>query len=210
MYILDEPSIGLHQRDNARLLGTLAALRDSGNTVIVVEHDTEAIMAADHVVDLGPGAGVHGGSIVASGTPEDIKRNPASLTGQYLSGARKIQVPRERTPRIAGRSLRILGATGNNLRNVDVDIPLGLLTCVTGVSGSGKSTLINDTLFNQTASHLNGTPRETAPCRKIEGLEHIDRVIDIDHSPIGRTPRSNPATYTGLFTPLRELLASVP
>jgi excinuclease ABC subunit A len=210
MYILDEPSIGLHQRDNARLLGTLAALRDTGNTVIVVEHDTEAIMAADHVVDLGPGAGVHGGSIVASGTPEDIKRNPASLTGQYLSGARAIQVPRERTPRIPGRSLRILGATGNNLRNVDVDIPLGLLTCVTGVSGSGKSTLINDTLFNHAASHLNGTPRESAPCRKIEGLEHIDRVIDIDQSPIGRTPRSNPATYTGLFTPLRELFAAVP
>jgi excinuclease ABC subunit A len=210
MYILDEPSIGLHQRDNARLLGTLAKLRDTGNTVIVVEHDTEAILAADHIVDLGPGAGVHGGSIVASGTADDIKRNPASLTGQYLSGARVIELPKLRTPRIPGRNLRILGATGNNLRDIDVEIPLALFTCVTGVSGSGKSTLINDTLFNHAASHLNGTPRESAPCRRIEGLEHIDRVIDIDQSPIGRTPRSNPATYTGLFTPLRELYAAVP
>ncbi len=210
MYILDEPSIGLHQRDNARLLRTLAALRDTGNTVIVVEHDTEAILAADHVVDLGPGAGVHGGSIVASGTPDDIKRNPASLTGQYLSGARVIAVPRVRTARTPGRNLRILGASGNNLRNLDVDVPLALFTCVTGVSGSGKSTLINDTLFNMAAGHLNGSPREAAPCRRIEGLEHIDRVIDIDQSPIGRTPRSNPATYTGLFTPLRELFATVP
>ena len=210
MYILDEPSIGLHQRDNARLLGTLAALRDTGNTVIVVEHDTEAILAADHVVDLGPGAGVHGGRIVASGTPDEIKANPASLTGQYLSGARAIAVPRVRTPRIPGRSLRIVGATGNNLRDVEVEIPLALLSCVTGVSGSGKSTLINDTLFNHAAAHLNGTPRESAPCRRIEGLEHIDRVIDIDQSPIGRTPRSNPATYAGVFTPLRELFAAVP
>jgi len=210
MYILDEPSIGLHQRDNARLLGTLAKLRDTGNTVIVVEHDTEAILAADFVVDLGPGAGLHGGQIVAHGTPDDIKANPASLTGQYLSGARAIQVPKERRPRIPARNLRILGATGNNLRNLDVDIPLGLFTCVTGVSGSGKSTLINDTLFNHAAAHLNGTPRESAPVRRIEGLEHIDRVIDIDQSPIGRTPRSNPATYTGLFTPLRELFAAVP
>jgi excinuclease ABC subunit A len=210
MYILDEPSIGLHQRDNARLLGTLAALRDTGNTVIVVEHDTEAILAADHVVDLGPGAGVRGGQIVASGTPEEIMRNPASLTGQYLSGARAIPVPPQRTPRIPNRSLRILGASGNNLRDVDVEIPLALFTCITGVSGSGKSTLINDTLFNHAAAHLHGTPRESAPCRRIEGLEHIDRVIDIDQSPIGRTPRSNPATYTGLFTPLRELFAAVP
>ena len=210
MYILDEPSIGLHQRDNARLLRTLAALRDTGNTVIVVEHDTDAILAADHVVDLGPGAGVHGGQIVASGTPEQIKRNPASLTGQYLSGARAIQVPKARTPRRADRNLRILGATGNNLRDIDVDIPLALFTCVTGVSGSGKSTLINDTLFKRVAAHLNGTPIESAPCRRIAGMEHIDRVIDIDQSPIGRTPRSNPATYTGLFTPLRELFAAVP
>ncbi len=210
MYILDEPSIGLHQRDNARLLGTLAALRDTGNTVIVVEHDTDSILAADFVVDLGPGAGVRGGQIVASGTPGQIKRNPASLTGQYLSGARSIAIPKVRTPRNPDRNLRILGASGNNLRDVDVDIPLALFTCITGVSGSGKSTLINDTLFNHAAAHLNGTPRESAPCRRIEGLEHIDRVIDIDQSPIGRTPRSNPATYTGLFTPLRELFAAVP
>jgi excinuclease ABC subunit A len=210
MYILDEPSIGLHQRDNARLLGTLAALRDSGNTVIVVEHDTDAILAADHVVDLGPGAGVHGGTIVASGTPQEIKANPASLTGQYLSGARSIRIPKPRTPRDPERNLKIIGATGNNLRNVDVEIPIGLFTCVTGVSGSGKSTLINDTLFKRAASHLNNTPIESAPCTRIAGLEYIDRVIDIDQSPIGRTPRSNPATYTGLFTPLRELFAAVP
>jgi len=210
MYILDEPSIGLHQRDNARLLATLAKLRDTGNTVIVVEHDTDAILAADHVVDLGPGAGVHGGSVVASGTPEEIKNNPASLTGQYLSGARAIRIPKPRTPRDPERNLRIIGATGNNLRNVDVDIPVGLFTCVTGVSGSGKSTLINDTLFSRAASHLNNTPLESAPCTRIAGLEYIDRVIDIDQSPIGRTPRSNPATYTGLFTPLRELFAAVP
>jgi excinuclease ABC subunit A len=210
MYILDEPSIGLHQRDNARLLATLAALRDTGNTVIVVEHDTDAILAADHVVDLGPGAGVHGGYIVASGTPDEIKRNPASLTGQYLSGARSIRVPKPRTPRDPERNLTIIGANGNNLRDVDVEIPIGLFTCVTGVSGSGKSTLINDTLFSRAASHLNNTPLESAPCRRIAGLEHIDRVIDIDQSPIGRTPRSNPATYTGLFTPLRELYAQVP
>ena len=210
MYILDEPSIGLHQRDNARLLRTLAKLRDTGNTVIVVEHDTDAILAADHVVDLGPGAGVHGGSIVASGTPEEIRNNPASLTGQYLSGARSIRIPKPRTPRDPERNLTIIGATGNNLRNLDVEIPIGLFTCVTGVSGSGKSTLINDTLFSRAASHLNNTPLESAPCTRIAGLEHIDRVIDIDQSPIGRTPRSNPATYTGLFTPLRELYAQVP
>ena len=210
MYILDEPSIGLHQRDNARLLRTLAKLRDTGNTVIVVEHDTDAILAADHVVDLGPGAGVHGGSIVASGTPEEIRNNPASLTGQYLSGARSIRIPKPRTPRDPERNLTIIGATGNNLRNLDVEIPIGLFTCVTGVSGSGKSTLINDTLYSRAASHLNNTPLESAPCTRIAGLEHIDRVIDIDQSPIGRTPRSNPATYTGLFTPLRELYAQVP
>ncbi len=210
MYILDEPSIGLHQRDNARLLKTLAALRDTGNTVIVVEHDTEAILAADFVVDLGPAAGVHGGQVVASGTPAEIQADPASLTGQYLSGARAIALPAQRTPRNPERNLRILGASGNNLRDIDVDIPVGLFTCVTGVSGSGKSTLINDTLFNHAAAHLTGTPRESAPARRIEGLEFIDRVIDIDQSPIGRTPRSNPATYTGLFTPLRELYAAVP
>jgi excinuclease ABC subunit A len=210
MYILDEPSIGLHQRDNRRLLTTLAALRDLGNTVIVVEHDEEAILASDHVVDLGPGAGAHGGQIVASGTPREIMTSPASLTGQYLSGRRSIAVPHTRTPRDPERLLRIFGASGNNLRNLDVEIPLGLLTCVTGVSGSGKSTLIVDTLFPYAAARLNGTPLDAAPCERIEGLEQIDRVIDIDQSPIGRTPRSNPATYTGLFAPLRELFAAVP
>ncbi|HTT02511.1 MAG TPA: excinuclease ABC subunit UvrA [Steroidobacteraceae bacterium] len=210
MYILDEPSIGLHQRDNRRLLATLAALRDLGNTVIVVEHDEEAILAADHVLDLGPGAGIHGGQVVAEGTPRDIRANPASLTGQYLSGKRAIPVPPVRTPRTPERALRIVGARGNNLRNLTVEIPVGLFTCVTGVSGSGKSTLIVDTLFGHAASTLNGTPLEAAPCDRIEGLEQIDRVIDIDQTPIGRTPRSNPATYTGLFAPLRELYAAVP
>jgi excinuclease ABC subunit A len=210
MYILDEPSIGLHQRDNRRLLATLAALRDLGNTVIVVEHDEEAILAADHVVDLGPGAGVHGGELVAAGTPREIMASAASLTGQYLSGRRAIPLPHARTPRDPERLIRIYGASGNNLRNLDVEIPLGLLTCVTGVSGSGKSTLIVDTLFAHAAMRLNGTPLDAAPCDRIEGLEHIDRVIDIDQSPIGRTPRSNPATYTGLFAPLRELYAAVP
>jgi excinuclease ABC subunit A len=210
MYILDEPSIGLHQRDNQRLLATLKRLRDIGNTVIVVEHDEEAILEADCVVDLGPGAGVHGGHIVAQGTPREIQANPASITGQYLSGKRQIALPRLRTPRSPDKVIRIVGATGNNLRKVDAEIPLGLLTCVTGVSGSGKSTLIIDTLFGHTASHLNGTVVDAAPCERIEGLDQIDRVIDIDQSPIGRTPRSNPATYTGLFAPLRELFASVP
>ena len=210
MYILDEPSIGLHQRDNARLLKTLVALRDIGNTVIVVEHDADAILTADHVVDLGPGAGVHGGAVVAAGTPEQILANPASLTGQYLSGARSIPMPAARIDPTPGRAIRIRGASGNNLREVDVDIPLGLLTCVTGVSGSGKSTLINDTLFAQVSARLSGNPASGEPVRAIEGLEEIDRVIDIDQSPIGRTPRSNPATYTGLFTPLRELYAAVP
>jgi excinuclease ABC subunit A len=210
MYILDEPSIGLHQRDNQRLLGTLKRLRDIGNTVIVVEHDEEAIMEADYVVDLGPGAGVHGGSVVAEGTPREILVNPASITGQYLSGKRQIALPRLRTPRSLDKQLKIVGARGNNLRNVSVDIPLGVLTCVTGVSGSGKSTLILDTLFAHAASRLNGTVLESAPCDRIEGLEQIDRVIDIDQSPIGRTPRSNPATYTGLFAPLREIFAAVP
>jgi len=210
MYILDEPSIGLHQRDNRRLLGTLKRLRDIGNTVIVVEHDEEAILEADYVVDLGPGAGVHGGAIVAQGTPREIKANPASITGQYLSGKRQIELPRLRTPRDPDKQIRIVGATGNNLRNVTAEIPLGLLTCITGVSGSGKSTLIIDTLFGHAASRLNGTVLEAAACERVEGLEQIDRVIDIDQSPIGRTPRSNPATYTGLFAPLRELYAAVP
>jgi excinuclease ABC subunit A len=210
MYILDEPSIGLHQRDNRRLLATLRQLRDLGNTVIVVEHDEEAILEADHVVDLGPGAGVHGGHLVAQGTPADIKANPASITGQYLSGRRRIAVPALRARPDAARMIRIVGAHGNNLRHVAVEIPLGLFTCVTGVSGSGKSTLIVDTLYGHTAARLNGARVDAAPAERIEGLEQIDRVIDIDQSPIGRTPRSNPATYTGLFAPLRELFAAVP
>ncbi|TLY99696.1 MAG: excinuclease ABC subunit UvrA [Gammaproteobacteria bacterium] len=210
MYILDEPSIGLHQRDNRRLLATLKQLRDLGNTVIVVEHDEEAIREADHVVDLGPGAGAHGGHLVAQGTPRDIAANPASVTGQYLAGRRRIAVPGSRIRPDLARQIRIVGARGNNLAQVSTQIPLGLFTCVTGVSGSGKSTLIVDTLFGHTAARLNGARVEAAPCERIEGLEQIDRVIDIDQSPIGRTPRSNPATYTGLFAPLRELFAAVP
>ncbi len=210
MYILDEPSIGLHQRDNRRLLATLKQLRDLGNTVIVVEHDEEAIREADHVVDLGPGAGAHGGHLVAEGPPREIEATPASITGQYLSGRRRIELPGLRIRPAPGREIRIVGAHGNNLRNVTAEIPLGLLTCVTGVSGSGKSTLIVDTLFGHAAARLNGARMEAAPCERIEGLAEIDRVIDIDQSPIGRTPRSNPATYTGLFAPLRELFAAVP
>jgi len=210
MYILDEPSIGLHQRDNRRLLSTLRNLRDLGNTVIVVEHDEEAIREADHVVDLGPGAGAHGGYLVAQGTPAEIEASSASITGQYLSGRRRIALPSLRMRPDPAREIRITGARGNNLRNVSARIPLGLFTSVTGVSGSGKSTLIVDTLFGHTAAHLNGSRIEAAPCDRIEGLELIDRVIDIDQSPIGRTPRSNPATYTGLFAPLRELFAAVP
>jgi excinuclease ABC subunit A len=207
MYILDEPSIGLHQRDNKRLLGTLLHLRDIGNTVIVVEHDEEAIMAADHVVDLGPGAGVHGGQVVAEGKPTEIQENAQSLTGQYLSGRRSIAVPDKRTKLNKKRQLSIQGARGNNLKSVDVDIPTGLMTCVTGVSGSGKSTLVNDTLYKAVAEQLNRASRNPAPHDAISGLEFIDRVIDISQSPIGRTPRSNPATYSGLFTPIRELFA---
>ena len=207
MYILDEPSIGLHQRDNQRLLGTLTHLRDIGNTVIVVEHDEEAIMSADHVLDLGPGAGVHGGRIVAQGTPEEIMKMPDSLTGQYLSGKRAIEIPDERTEPDPERRIRITGARGNNLKSIDASIPVGLMTCVTGVSGSGKSTLVNDTLYKAVADLLNRTNRNPAPHDEILGLELIDRVIDISQSPIGRTPRSNPATYSGLFTPIRELFA---
>jgi excinuclease ABC subunit A len=207
MYILDEPSIGLHQRDNKRLLGTLMHLRDIGNTVIVVEHDEEAILAADHVVDLGPGAGVHGGRIVAAGPPAAIKRNAQSLTGQYLSGRRSIALPERRTPFDRQRQLTVTGARGNNLQSVDVSVPLGLMTCVTGVSGSGKSTLVNDTLYKAVAEELNRSSRNPAPYDTISGLELVDRVIDISQSPIGRTPRSNPATYSGLFTPIRELFA---
>jgi excinuclease ABC subunit A len=207
MYILDEPSIGLHQRDNQRLLNTLTYLRDLGNTVIVVEHDEEAIRAADHVVDMGPGAGPHGGKVVSQGTPQNIINDPASLTGQYLSGTRRIAASPERTPINPERQLSIKGASGNNLKSVNLNIPVGLLTCITGVSGSGKSTLINDTLYLIAAAELNGAATEPAPCQSIEGLGHFDRVVDIDQSPIGRTPRSNPATYTGLFTPIRELFA---
>ena len=207
MYILDEPSIGLHQRDNKRLLGTLTHLRDIGNTVIVVEHDEEAILSADHVIDLGPGAGVHGGQIVAQGTPEEVKNTAASLTGQYLSGKRSISLPDERTKPDGEREIRIVGATGNNLKEVEASIPVGLMTCVTGVSGSGKSTLVNDTLYKAVADELNRSNRNASPCKEIRGIEHFDRVIDISQSPIGRTPRSNPATYSGLFTPIRELFA---
>ncbi len=211
MYILDEPSIGLHQRDNERLLGTLTHLRNLGNTVIVVEHDEDAIRLADYVVDIGPGAGVHGGRIVAEGTPAEVMAHPDSLTGKYLSGRVKIAVPDHRTPRDPKKLLKLNGARGNNLQEVDLEIPVGLLTCVTGVSGSGKSTLINNTLFPITASALNGaTTLEVAEHTSFEGLQHLDKVVDIDQSPIGRTPRSNPATYTGLFTPIRELFSGVP
>src|SRR5690606_21217118 len=210
MYVLDEPSIGLHQRDNERLLGTLVRLRDLGNTVIVVEHDEDAIRMADHIVDIGPGAGVHGGEVVAQGLLEDILKAPRSLTGAYLSGKRRIEVPKQRHKPNPKMSLRLLGASGNNLKDVDLTIPAGLFTCVTGVSGSGKSTLINDTLFRLVANELNGASHTPAPYREAQGLELFDKVVDIDQSPIGRTPRSNPATYTGLFTPLRELFAQVP
>jgi excinuclease ABC subunit A len=209
MYVLDEPSIGLHQRDNDRLIKTLKHLRDLGNSVIVVEHDEDMIMASDHVVDMGPGAGVHGGIVVAEGTPAQIKDNPASMTGQYLSGARSIALPAKRHAP-GERRLSIVEAYGNNLKHVTLDLPVGLLTCVTGVSGSGKSTLINDTLYHAVAHHLYGSSAEPAPYESIDGLEHFDKVINVDQSPIGRTPRSNPATYTGLFTPIRELYAGVP
>ncbi len=208
MYILDEPSIGLHQRDNQRLLNTLMHLRDLGNTVIVVEHDEEAILAADHVVDMGPGAGVHGGRVVVEGTPDRVAACSESLTGQYLSGRRAIELPALRVAANPKRMLSISGAAGNNLQQVDVSIPVGLMTCVTGVSGSGKSTLVNDTLYAVTARELNGAAMKPAEHTAIEGLEHFDKVVDIDQSPIGRTPRSNPATYTGLFTPIRELFAA--
>lgn len=208
MYVLDEPSIGLHQRDNERLLQTLIHLRDLGNTVLVVEHDEDAIRCADHVIDIGPGAGVHGGHVVAEGTMQDIIDNPNSLTGQYLSGVKEIEVPKQRTPIDKKKVVEIIGATGNNLKNVTATIPVGLFSCITGVSGSGKSTLINDTFFKIAHTQLNGaTTAVPAPHKKIKGLEHFDKVIDIDQSPIGRTPRSNPATYTGIFTPIRELFA---
>ena len=211
MYILDEPSIGLHQRDNERLLATLTHLRNLGNTVIVVEHDEDAIRLADYVVDIGPGAGVHGGEIVAQGTPNQIMHHPDSLTGQYLSGRKQISWPEQRTPVDTAKMLILRGASGNNLQDVTLTVPLGLFTCITGVSGSGKSTLINGTLYPIAATALNGaTTLDIAPYEDIAGLEHLDKVVDIDQSPIGRTPRSNPATYTGIFTPIRELFAGVP
>jgi excinuclease ABC subunit A len=210
MYVLDEPSIGLHQRDNDRLLETLRHLRDIGNTVIVVEHDEDAIRSADYVVDIGPGAGVHGGAVVAEGIPSAVAANPESLTGDYLSGRKKIAVPSKRRPRDADKLLCVRAASGNNLKKVDLEIPVGLLTCITGVSGSGKSTLINDTLYAAAARHLYGSNTEPAPHQEISGLEHFDKVINVDQSPIGRTPRSNPATYTGLLTPIRDLFAGVP
>ena len=209
MYVLDEPSIGLHQRDNDRLIATLKHLRDLGNSVIVVEHDEDMIRMADYVVDMGPGAGEHGGMIIAEGTPVQVQKDPASLTGQYLAGERRIEFPDERKEPDE-RRLRIVEAHGNNLKRVTLDLPVGLLTCVTGVSGSGKSTLINDTLYHAVAQHLYGSSAEPAPYEQIEGLEHFDKVINVDQSPIGRTPRSNPATYTGVFTPIRELFAGVP
>jgi excinuclease ABC subunit A len=207
---LDEPSIGLHQRDNDRLLETLKHLRDIGNTVIVVEHDEEAIHAADYVVDMGPGAGEHGGKVVAEGTPRQIQANSASLTGKYLAGKVSIAVPKRRIAPDKRRLLQLRGARGNNLKDVSLDLPVGLLVCITGVSGSGKSTLINDTLYNAVARHLYGSAEEPAAHDMISGIEFFDKVINVDQSPIGRTPRSNPATYTGLFTPIRELFAGVP
>ncbi len=210
MYVLDEPSIGLHQRDNDRLLETLKRLRDLGNSVIVVEHDEDAINAADYVVDMGPGAGVHGGQVVAEGTPDEIRRSSQSLTGQYLSGKKQIAVPKKRFKFDGKKRLVIKGATGNNLKNVELDLPVGALICITGVSGSGKSTLINDTLYKVVSHHIYASSDEPAPFETIEGLDHFDKVINVDQAPIGRTPRSNPATYTGLFTPIRDLFASVP
>tara|TARA_Y100001935_G_C17311802_1_gene517286 strand:+ start:24084 stop:26909 length:2826 start_codon:yes stop_codon:yes gene_type:complete len=210
MYVLDEPSIGLHQRDNERLLKTLNYLRDLGNTVIVVEHDEDAIRSADHVVDIGPGAGVHGGNIIAQGSPEKIIKTKNSITGDYLAGRKKIEIPTKLTSINKDRILSLKGASGNNLKTVNLEIPAGLFTCVTGVSGSGKSTLINDTLYPITANKLNRANHDIAPFQSVEGIENFDKVVDIDQSPIGRTPRSNPATYTGLFTPIRELFASVP
>lgn len=210
MYVLDEPSIGLHQRDNDRLLATLVRLRDLGNSVIVVEHDEDAIRSADYVVDMGPGAGVHGGEVLVAGTPEEVAASPASVTGEFLSGRRKIEMPSERRPVNPERVLRLIGASGNNLQDVTLELPLGMLVCITGVSGSGKSTLINDTLYKIAARELNGASEEPSPYQDIEGLDHLDKVINVDQSPIGRTPRSNPATYTGLFTPIRDLFSGVP
>ena len=210
LYVLDEPSIGLHQRDNTRLLDSLRGLRDLGNTVLVVEHDEEAIETADYVVDLGPAAGVHGGEVIAAGTPAEIAANPKSLTGQYMSGKRMVPVPEQRRPVDLKRAVTVKGATGNNLQNIDAAYPLGVLTCVTGVSGGGKSTLTIETLYKAAARRLNNASQVPLPHDTVEGLDQVDKIIDIDQSPIGRTPRSNPATYTGAFTPIREWFASLP
>ena len=210
LYVLDEPSIGLHQRDNERLLGTLRRLRDLGNTVLVVEHDEDAIRAADHLIDMGPAAGVNGGHVVAEGTPEAVAKNAASLTGDYLSGRRRIPVPTVRRPLQKGRRLRVVGAHGNNLKDITDDFPLGTFTCITGVSGGGKSTLVIDTLYKAAARRLMGSGGVPAPHERIEGLDQLDKIIDIDQSPIGRTPRSNPATYTDLFAPIRDWFAELP
>ena len=210
MYVLDEPSIGLHQRDNDRLIATLKHLRDIGNTVLVVEHDEDAIRCADHVVDMGLGAGVHGGEVIAHGTLADILKHRESLTAQYLNGSLSIAVPEQRVKPDTSKQLVISGACGNNLKAVDLELPVGLLTCVTGVSGSGKSTLVNDTLYRVLARHLYGSQAEPSEYDKVTGLEYFDKVISVDQAPIGRTPRSNPATYTGVFTPIRELFSTVP
>jgi excinuclease ABC subunit A len=209
LYVLDEPSIGLHQRDNTRLLTSLKGLRDLGNSVLVVEHDEEAILTADHVIDMGPAAGVHGGRVIAEGKPAEVMANPDSITGQYLSGAREIAVPLDRRP-IGKKRLRVVGATGNNLKSVTAEIPIGTFTCITGVSGGGKSTFTIETLYKAAARRLHNASDAPAPHERIEGLEHFDKVIDIDQSPIGRTPRSNPATYTGAFQPIRDWFAGLP
>src|SRR5690606_23620122 len=211
LYVLDEPSIGLHQRDNSRLLDSLRGLRDLGNSVLVVEHDEEAIATADYVIDMGPAAGRHGGAVVAEGTPEQVMANPRSLTGQYLTGAREIELPPEgRRPKNPKKMLRVVGAAGNNLKDVTGEIPVGLFTCITGVSGGGKSTFTIETLYKAAARRLNNASAAPATFDRIEGLEHFDKVIDIDQSPIGRTPRSNPATYTGAFGPIRDWYAGLP
>ena len=210
LYVLDEPSIGLHQRDNERLLGTLRRLKALGNTVLVVEHDEDAIRAADHLIDMGPAAGTLGGHIIAEGTPEEVAANPASLTGDYLSGRKRIEVPSRRRPVNKDRLLRVVGARGNNLQDVTAEFPLGTFTCISGVSGGGKSTLVIDTLWKAASRRLMGSGQVPAPHDRIEGLDQLDKIIDIDQSPIGRTPRSNPATYTDLFAPIRDWFAELP